>query len=226
FAAITGGQPCDITGVSHDRLAAHGPIQWPCPDPETAETAATKYDKRLYTKGIFATPDRRARFAALHSNGLAEPPDDQYPFVLTTGRLYGHWHTQTRTGRIEKIQKMHPAPFLEMNPRDAQRLEVQGGEWVEVRSPRGMARLPVLVTQNIRRGSLFVPMHWGSLWADDAECNALTHPTACPISGQPELKACAVQVVPLNRLTPDQSALPEALPQALESSILSAAPTP
>ncbi|MBE9157629.1 nitrate reductase [Nodosilinea sp. LEGE 06152] len=226
FAAITRGQPCDITGLSHDRLAAHGPIQWPCPDRETPETAATRYDKRLYSKGIFATPDRRARFAPLHSNGLAEPPDDQYPFVLTTGRLYGHWHTQTRTGRIEKIQKMHPAPFLEMNPRDAQQLEVQGGEWVEVRSPRGTARLPVLVTQNIRRGSLFVPMHWGSLWADDAECNALTHPTACPISGQPELKACAVQVVPLSRLTPDQSARPEALPQALESSILSAAPTP
>lgn len=226
FAAITQGQPCDITGLSHARLATHGPIQWPCPTLETPETAATKYDKRLYSKGIFATPDRRARFAALHSNGLAEPPDEQYPFVLTTGRLYGHWHTQTRTGRIEKIQKMHPAPFLEMNPRDAQQMEVQGGEWVEVRSPRGTARLPILVTQNIRRGSLFVPMHWGSLWADDAECNALTHPIACPVSGQPELKACAVQVVPLNRLNPDQTALPKALPQALESSILSAAPTP
>ncbi|HSM80623.1 MAG TPA: nitrate reductase, partial [Nodosilinea sp.] len=175
FAQSTQGQPCDITGISHDRLRSLGPIQWPCPDPETAATAATRHDKRLYTRGIFNTADRRARFAALHSNGLAEPPDDQYPFVLTTGRLYGHWHTQTRTGRIEKIQKMHPAPFLEINPRDAQHLQVQGGEWVEVRSPRGVVRLPLLVTQNIRRGTLFVPMHWGRLWAEDAECNALTH---------------------------------------------------
>ncbi len=225
FAQITQGQPCDITGVSHDRLRDLGPIQWPCPDPETPSTAASRHDKRLYTRGIFNTADGRARFAALHSNGLAEPPDDQFPFVLTTGRLYGHWHTQTRTGRIEKIQKMHPAPFLEINPRDAQQLEVQGGEWVEVRSPRGSVRLPLLVTQNIRRGTLFVPMHWGALWADDAECNALTHPQACPISGQPELKACAVQVVPLSRLDSDQTAVPEALPQAIESSILSAAPT-
>lgn len=226
FAAITRGQPCDITGVSHDRLRELGPIQWPCPDPETTATAATRHDKRLYTRGIFNTGDGRARFAALHSNGLAEPPDDQFPFVLTTGRLYGHWHTLTRTGRIEKTQKMHPAPFLEINPRDAQQLQMQGGEWVEVRSSRGRVRLPLLVTQNICRGTLFVPMHWGSLWANEAECNALTHPIACPISGQPELKACAVQVVPLNRLDSVQAATSKTLPQALESSILSAAPTP
>jgi ferredoxin-nitrate reductase len=224
FAALTAGQPCDITGVSHDRLAALGPIQWPCPAPETPETAATRHDKRLYTRGLFHTPDRRARFAPLHENGLAEPPDDNFPFVLTTGRLYGHWHTQTRTGRIEKTSKMHPAPFLEINPRDAQELRVQGGDWVEVRSPRGAARLPLLVTQNIRRGTLFVPMHWGALWANDAECNALTHPVACPISGQPELKACAVQVVPLAEA--EQSAAASALPQVTRSSILSAAPTP
>jgi len=226
FAQLTRGQPCDMTGISHDRLADLGPIQWPCPDPETATTAATRHDKRLYTRGIFATADGRARFAPLHEKGLAEPPDEHYPFVLTTGRLYGHWHTQTRTGRIEKIQKMHPQPFLEINPRDAQHLQVQGGEWVEVRSQRGTVRLPLLVTQNIRRGTLFVPMHWGSLWADQAECNALTHPVVCPISGQPELKACAVQVVPLSRLAPDETAAPKALPQVIESSILSAAPTP
>ncbi len=225
FAQITRGQPCDMTGISHDRLATLGPIQWPCPDPETPSTAADRHDKRLYTRGIFATPNGRARFAALHSNGLAEPPDDQFPFVLTTGRLYGHWHTQTRTGRIEKIQKMHPAPFLEINPRDAQQLKVQGGEWVEVRSQRGTARLPLLVTQNIRRGTLFVPMHWGSLWADQAECNALTHPEACPISGQPELKACAVQVVPVAIADATPRITPETLPEATESSILSAAPT-
>ncbi len=230
FTQITAGRPCDVTGISHDRLADLGPIQWPCPAQETADTAATKHDKRLYTNGIFATDDGRARFAALHERGLAEPPDDRYPFVLTTGRLYGHWHTQTRTGRIPKIQKMHPAPFLEINPRDAQQLRIQSGEWVEVRSQRGTVRLPVLVTQNMRRGTLFVPMHWGSLWADGAECNALTHPEACPVSRQPELKACAVQVIPLDQSTPTSASAsegtPTALPEPNPSSMLSAAPTP
>jgi ferredoxin-nitrate reductase len=212
FVQITQGRPCDMSGISHENLAT-SPIQWPCPSqdipehqetsdhPETsdpiADTAPDKHDKRLYTDHRFHYPDGRARFVSFHENGLAEPADDRYPFVLTTGRLYGHWHTQTRTGRIAKIQKMHPQPFLEMHPRDAERLQLADQDWVEVRSARGLARLPVLVTKNIRPGTLFVPMHWGALWAEAAECNALTHPNACPISLQPELKACAVQVTPI-----------------------------
>ncbi|MEO0984762.1 MAG: nitrate reductase [Cyanobacteria bacterium J06639_14] len=197
FVQLTAGRVCDMTGLSHDRLAAEGPIQWPCPQHETDETASTKYDKRLYSDHLFPTPNRRANFAAFHEKGLAEPPDPDFPFVLTTGRLYGHWHTQTRTGRIEKIRKLHPEPLLEMHPVDAQHLQLQSGNWVEVRSRRGFARLKVKVTQYIRKGVLFIPMHWGTLWADNAECNALTHPVTCPISLQPELKACAVSVLPV-----------------------------
>ncbi len=59
--------------------------------------------------------------------GLAEPPDPNYPFVLTTGRVYGLWHTQTRTGRIEKIRQMHPEPFVEIHPRDAAKLGISVG---------------------------------------------------------------------------------------------------
>lgn len=223
FVQLTQGRLCDMTGLSHSRLAQEGPIQWPCPAVETPETASSKHDKRLYTDFRFATPNRRAQFAAFHEKGLAEPPNPDYPFVLTTGRLYGHWHTQTRTGRIEKTRAMHPEPFLEMNPRDAQQLELQSGEWVEVASLRGYVRLKVLVTQNIRRGTLFVPMHWGSLWADQAECNALTHPESCPFSLEPELKACAVQVVPL-RLMMTAPVTTAALPDPPQSSILSALP--
>ena len=205
FVQLTAGRVCDMTGLSHDRLAAEGPIQWPCPQHETDATASTKHDKRLYSDHLFPTPNRRANFAAFHEKGLAEPADPDFPFVLTTGRLYGHWHTLTRTGRIEKICKLHPEPLLEMHPIDAQHLQLQSGNWVEVRSRRGFARLKVKVTQYIRKGVLFIPMHWGALWADHAECNALTHPVTCPISLQPELKACAVTVIPVAEL-PSQSA--------------------
>ncbi|MDF5713149.1 MAG: nitrate reductase [Rhizonema sp. NSF051] len=153
--------------------------------------------KRLYTDLRFHTPDGRARFAAYHSRGLAEPPDPNYPFILTTGRVYGHWHTQTRTGHIEKIRVMHPQPFIEIHPRDAATLEITNNMLVEVRSRRGKAKFPALVTKAIAPGTVFVPMHWGALWADNAEANALTHPESCPDSGQPELKACAVQLVPV-----------------------------
>ncbi|MEL6159963.1 MAG: nitrate reductase [Cyanobacteria bacterium J06623_5] len=197
FVSLTADRLCDMSGLSHERLAKVGPIQWPAPTVETAETAADKFDKRLYTDYQFLTPNGRAKFAAFHLKGLAEPPDEQFPMVLTTGRLLGHWHTQTRTGRIEKIVQKHPEPLLEVNPRDAQQLRLQSGDWVEVRSRRGFAHLPILVTQNISRGTVFMPMHWGFLWADNAEVNALTHPAVCPISLEPELKACAVQLVPI-----------------------------
>ena len=192
FARLSQGRPCDVTGLSHQFLKDNGPTQWPHPT-----GCKTKYGKRLYTDLQFHHPDKRAKFAACHSKGLAEPPDPNYPFVLTTGRLYGHWHTQTRTGRIPKIQQMHPEPFIEIHPRDAARLQIEQGDWVEVRSRRGTGRFPALVTSAINRGTVFVPMHWGELWAKDAAANTFTHPAACPDSLQPELKACAVQLVPV-----------------------------
>jgi ferredoxin-nitrate reductase len=190
FAKLSAGRPCDVTGLSHQYLKDNGPTQWPHPT-----GCKTQYGKRLYTNLQFHHPDKRAKFAACHSKGLAEPPDPNYPFVLTTGRLYGHWHTMTRTGRIPKIQQMHPAPFLEIHPRDAAGLKIANGEWVEVLSRRGKGKFPVLITSAINRGTVFVPMHWGELWAKDAEANAFTHSAACPDSLQPELKACAVQLV-------------------------------
>jgi Uncharacterized anaerobic dehydrogenase len=114
--------------------------------------------------------------------------------VLTTGRLYGHWHTLTRTGRTDKTKQMHPDPFIEIHPQDAANLGIENGDLVEVRSRRGSCQFPAKVTAFIAPGTVFVPMHWGALWAADAEANNLTHPHACPDSHQPELKACAVQL--------------------------------
>ncbi|MGK7925513.1 MAG: molybdopterin oxidoreductase family protein [Spirulina sp.] len=211
FVELTRDRPCNMTGISYDRLRAEKTIQWPCPDnalpitndplpitndplPITDDPLPKNRGKRLYTDLKFHTPDGRAIFGAYHSRGLAEPPDEDYPLVLTIGRLYGHWHTQTRTGRIEKIKKMHPHPFLEIHPKDAKKLGIENESWLEVRSRRGVCRLPAKVTKAIAPGTVFAPMHWGALWAYDAEVNALTHPESCPDSLQPELKACAVRV--------------------------------
>jgi ferredoxin-nitrate reductase len=191
FVQLTRQRPCDMSGLSHGFLAAQGPTHWPYPQGSNSEI------KRLYTNLRFHTNDGRAQFGAYYSKGLAEPPDDNYPFILTTGRLYGHWHTQTRTGRIEKIRKLHPQPFIEIHPRDAAALGIVDNQWLEVRSRRGKTKFPAKVTKAISPGTVFVPMHWGKLWADDAEANTLTHSEACPVSLQPELKACAVQLVPI-----------------------------
>jgi ferredoxin-nitrate reductase len=202
FTQLTRDRPCDQTGITHERLTQEGPTQWPCSDRNLFTPEQTA---RLYTNMRFNTPDGRAIFAAYHSRGLAEPPDPDFPFVLTIGRLYGHWHTMTRTGRIPKTLKMHPNPFIEVHPRDAESVGIENGEWLEVRSRRGTLKLPVVVTKNISPGTVFVPMHWGALWADDAEANMLTHSEACPDSKQPELKACAVQLVPIKNSIQPQS---------------------
>ncbi len=196
FATLTQDRPCDHSGLSHDLLLQSGPQQWPYP---TDNSKTKPVDpQRLYTDLQFHTPDGRAQFVPYHSRGLAEPPDPQFPYVLTTGRLYGHWHTQTRTGRVDKITKMHPDPFIEIHPRDAEKLGLMEQDPVEVRSARGRAYFPAKITRGISPGTVFVPMHWGSLWADQAECNALTHPISCPDSKQPELKACAVMLKKVN----------------------------
>ncbi|MFM5979885.1 MAG: molybdopterin oxidoreductase family protein [Sphaerospermopsis kisseleviana] len=192
FVQLTCDRPCDMSGLSHELLSINGPTHWPFSQGNNSET------QRLYTNLRFHTSDGRAKFGAYYSKGLAEPPDPNYPFILTTGRLYGHWHTQTRTGRIDKIKQMHLEPFLEIHPRDAEKLGIVDGQVVEVRSRRGSAKFPAKITQAISPGTVFVPMHWGKLWADDAEANALTHSESCPDSLQPELKACAVQLVPIS----------------------------
>jgi ferredoxin-nitrate reductase len=203
FVQLTADRPCDMSGMDHEQLA-QGPLQWPCP---RDRPDYKNFTKRLYENGQFQTPSGRARFSACDTVGLAEPPDEDYPLILTVGRLYGHWHTQTRTGRIEKIRKMHPEPFLEIHPIDALPLGLVDGGPVVVRSRRGVAQFPARVTTAIAPGTVFAPMHWGLLWADGAEANGLTHPARCPDSLQPELKACAVRV----------ERLPE--PMAMESAL-------
>ncbi|HEY9640622.1 MAG TPA: nitrate reductase [Coleofasciculaceae cyanobacterium] len=203
FVQLTGDRFCDQTALTHAYLQTHGPTQWPCSVSGSSATNQPLASKRLYSHHHFPTTDGRARFGAYHSRGLAEPPDPDYPFVLTIGRLYGHWHTQARTGRIEKIRQMHPHPFLEIHPRDAEKLGIEAGDLVEVRSRRGWVCCPALVTRGIAPGTVFLPMHWGALWAEQAEANALTHPKACPDSLEPELKACAVQLRPIQAASND-----------------------
>ncbi|BFM39134.1 nitrate reductase [Synechocystis sp. LKSZ1] len=195
FVQLTQGRVCDQSGLSHQRLARLGALQWPCPEVESDTQAQAP--KRLYLDQQFPSVNGRAQFLAVHSQGLVEPLCADYPFLLTNGRLYGHWHTQTRTGRIEKITRMHPYPTLEIHPQDAEALGLQSNQWVEVKSRRGQAQLRVTVTEGIRPGTVFMPMHWGEYWPDSAEVNCLTHSQACPISLQPELKGCAVQLIPL-----------------------------
>ena len=192
FTQLTRGRLCDVSGLSHELLERDGPQQWPYPSGSTPSTTA----KRLYSDHQFATPSKRARFSTDQPLGLAEPPCETFPLVLTVGRYLGQWHTMTRTGKVERLMKQHPEPLLEIHPGDAQDLKLRNGELAAISSRRGHLTATVKVTDRIRRGSVFLPMHWGFTQEKACEANTLMHDEACPVSKQPELKACAVIVAP------------------------------
>jgi len=193
FSGLTAGRVCDMGGLSHGLLAEHGPQQWPFPQ----GCAPGAGQARLYGDRRFPTPSGRAQLIAEQPLGLAEPPCDQFPLVLTVGRYLGHWHTMTRTAHVERIQQRHPAPLLEVNPADAERHGLVDGALGQVRSRRGAVTAQVQVTDRIRPGTVFLPMHWGASQELACEANRLMHELGCPISKQPELKAAAVTLEPV-----------------------------
>ena len=193
FSALTAGRICDLSGMSHGLLAEHGPQQWPFPQ----GCAPGAGQARLYGDRHFPTASGRAQLVAEQPLGLAEPPCDQFPLVLTVGRYLGHWHTMTRTAHVERIRQRHPVPLLEVNPADAAHHGLVDGALGQVRSRRGAVSAQVLVTDRIRPGTVFLPMHWGASQEQACEANRLMHELGCPISKQPELKAAAVTLEPL-----------------------------
>jgi ferredoxin-nitrate reductase len=198
LAACTSGRPCDLSGISHERLGREGSLQWPCPSPHSAGT------ERLYETQRFPTADGRARFAPTPQEGPAEEPDDDFPLVLTTGRVAEHWHTMSRTGKSSRLTRLAPEPLLELSPPDAERIGVGEGARARIVSRRGEMVMRVTIVEGGREGVAFAPFHWGARHAPAGagQANAATNPVVDPISKQPELKAAAVRIEPVSDAAP------------------------
>ena len=195
----------DLRGIDYEKLR-RSPMQWPCP-PGEKRGQSIRYLRNSENGGsaapVFPFESGKARFFARPHLSPAEMPDGDFPFVLTTGRLPHQWHTMTKTGRVPTLNKLNPSPFIEINTEDAANLGVATGQVVEVRSRRGFARYPARVTQNIRVGTCFAPIHWNDTFGANLAINDTTSDATDPISLQPELKFCAVLL---------QKAIPEELP--------------
>jgi ferredoxin-nitrate reductase len=188
YRHLTKGRLCDQFGITNVRLQTEQ-IQWPCPSEDHVGTA------RRYLNGHFATPDGRARFVACRYEPPKEMPSINFPFILTTGRLASQWHTMTRTGKISRLAKQAAAPYIEMHPDDAEKHQLEEGDTVMVESVRGRATVKVKLSSKIRPGIVFMPFHWGDLFAPNVAANHLTNDVLDPISKEPEYKACAVRVL-------------------------------
>ena len=187
---VTRGQPCDISGIENYRMIEEaGGIQWP--HPETIKNAAK--ERRLFEDGKFYHRDGRARFRFDMPTKMPEPADGDYPFLLSTGRgTSAQWHTQTRTAKSAVLRKLYPDRiYVEINPEDAARMEIETGELIRVSSRRGSLIAVAFITGTIPSGQVFIPMHY-------ADTNELTFPAFDPWSRQPAYKSAAVKLAKIS----------------------------
>ncbi len=176
----TKGSKSDYWGITYEKIDEQNGVFWPCP------TEGSRGTPRLYEER-FNFPDGRARFHPIPYIPPAEEPDDEYPMVLTTGRVIYHYLSGNQTRRTPFLKEMAPYPWVEMHEQAANRLGIKDGDWVTLRTRRGEMTVPALVVHSIRPDTLFVPYHYGHTQA----VNQLTNPVLEPMMKIPEYKVCA-----------------------------------
>jgi len=166
-------------GITYERIEREGGIPWPCP---AEDHPGTPY--------LFATsfPRGKGRFAVLQFRPPAEWPDENYPFILSTGRVLYHWHGGTLSRR-SRLEEAYPQARVEIHPADAKRLGIRTGDRVRVESRRGAIEAWALVTARSPKGTVFIPFHFA-----EAAANVLTNDVLDPQAKIPEYKVCAVRV--------------------------------
>ncbi|MFJ3507994.1 molybdopterin oxidoreductase family protein [Streptomyces luteogriseus] len=212
------GGAADYSGITYRRLAEEDGVFWPCPaaveadgagedavgggeapavHPGGGEHALPGAEAPALHPGTprlfldrFATPDGRARFVPVSHRAIAEEPDEEYPVLLTTGRVVAQYQSGAQTRRVAELNAAAPGPFVELHPRLAARLGAAEGDPVAVVSRRGRAVAPARITDAIRPDTVFMPFHWPG----EGRANTLTNPALDPTSRMPEFKACAVRL--------------------------------
>lgn len=167
-------------GITFERLSRTHGLQWPCPNPEHPGTPILHKDK--FTRGL-------GIFLPCGFKPLAESPDEEYDFLLTTGRVYYQYHTGTMTRRSNLLEREAPQALVQINPDDASRLNIKNLDLVELSSRRGMITARAEVTERVPRRVLFTTFHF-----HESPVNVLTNPALDPVSKIPEYKGCAVKI--------------------------------
>jgi formate dehydrogenase alpha subunit len=177
----------DFGGITYERLEREGGVHWPCP---SEDHPGTPY---LFEDGF---PRGRGKFWTVEYGTESELPDDEYPFILSSGRVLYHWHGGTITRR-SKLDDIWPEATVELSPGDAEKLGLETGDWVRVWSRRGEIKLRVMVTGRSPDGTVFIPFHFV-----EAAANLLTNNKIDPRAKIPDFKVCAVN---LEKTTPPKN---------------------
>jgi formate dehydrogenase alpha subunit len=166
-------------GIYYDRIEKDG-LHWPCPNRAHPGTAYLHKDR--FNRGL-------GLFHAIEYLPPEELPDKEYPYLLTTGRIYVHYHTGTMTRRSPSLNKEVEEGFAEINPRQAKELGIVQGERIKVLSRRGEIEIKADLSERMERGMIFIPFHFV-----ESAANRLTNPAFDPIAKIPEFKVCAVRI--------------------------------
>ena len=185
------GGTADYYGITYKKVEDNMGVFWPCPSEDHPGTPRLWEDKK------FATPDGKAHFNPAPFREPSEVTDNDYPVVLTTGRVVSQYLSGTQTRRIGKLVGLIPEPLLEIHPELAQRYNIRQRETVRVTTRRGTADFPANIVETIRKDTVFIPYHWPG----KKSANQLTIGTLDPVSKIPEFKVCACQLEPLGVFT-------------------------
>jgi len=170
----------DYSGVTYKKIDEMDGVFWPCSSKDHPGTARLFHER-------FNTEDERARFHPTEHHLPAEAPDDAYPLIITTGRLFCHYQTGVQTRRVPELVDLEPEPIAEINTAIAATFGLDDGDMVKISTRRGAATFKVRLTPNIRMDTVFLPFHW----ADAGGANLITNDRLDPQSKIPEFKVCA-----------------------------------
>jgi ferredoxin-nitrate reductase len=191
-AALTKGTNIDISELSYEILKEKGSLQWPYKANETK--------KQLFTDKQFYTASKKAILHSFPDVNKSVAPSEDFPLILTTGRIRDQWHTMSKTSKVNKLNKHISESFLEINPLDAQARNIRENDLLVVTSDAGHVRVKAKFSNDIKQGVVFLPMHWGKILNNDLNrANNLTQNLVDPLSKEPDFKFTAVQVAPYEK---------------------------
>ena len=207
----TKGTNIDISGLNYDYLRENRSHQWGGKggkekgemeegevmksSPFLPSSISPVSVERLFSDFKFYTPNQRAKIHAVPDENLSEKLNEDFPLILTTGRIRDQWHTMTKTGKVNKLNQHIAQPYIEIHPKDAFERNIKEGQVVEIETIRGKNQVKAQITEDIKQGVCFMPMHFGKILGNAfGRANSLTNTLVDARSKEPDFKFSAVQI--------------------------------
>ena len=179
-----------LTGMSAREYNALRPTQWPCIKGDNQRRG------QVFSQHKFSTTNKKARFIAITPQLPKQVTSSEYPLVMNSGRIRDQWHTMTRTGKSNSLSMHITRPYIELHPKDASQLGIKNNDLVRAESKMGKVIANAKITDSLRVGECFMPIHWNKQFASSANVGRLYSSIVDPISGQPETKFTAIKLLP------------------------------